>query len=482
MSSSSFLTQITSVNKADLVSLFISNTVVSLAVKNKQGYALESASVLTSPWLTACDLIKKHEIKKNKIQIILSAQLHQSVLIDKPNISSEDKHLALPFLVREHVKLPTDDMIVDGFLLPFSERFLAFVCQKSAIWPLVDLLLQRSCTILIGTEVIALRQWTQLQRSQLVLTRRDPQTLLLTAYCQGQFCFEWTLPAPDLTHLDEAEVLTHATQIAAQLQRTLDYLTAQAQQFTFDAVIVNILDLRDHQLAALLNGRLSLPVRTRTLFEQGKYHEQIALAALLPEYDPLINLFHRDLIPKKQKVTFRRVASGAMFILACGACLSALLCWQGHQMQSALKAKRVELQRAKDESAQLTAQLAKHQPAAFLVEAVEQNSAQVEHKQYLLQAMTSFKTVDEHSFSQTLAGLAQIADSNISLRSLVIDGAYLDLYGLARNAQSVPAWVERFAALPALSQRQFEQLELTYDEKNVAHFKLLSLRDKRGRE
>ncbi|MGL5291097.1 MAG: hypothetical protein ACRC9T_04115 [Vibrionaceae bacterium] len=481
MSSSSFLTQITSVNKADLVSLFISNTVVSLAVKNKRGYAFESASVLTSPWLTACDLIKKYEIKKNKIQIVLSAQLYQSVLIDQPSINSADKHLALPFLVREHVKLPIDDMIVDGFSLPFSERFLAFVCQKSAIWPLIELLLQRNCPIFVSTESIALRQWTHLQRSQLVLTRRDSQTLLLTAYCQGKFCFEWTVLASDLTLISEAELLVQAAEIVAQLQRTLDYLSAQVQQFTFDAVIVNILDLRDHQLAVLLNGRLSLPVRTKSLFEKGKYHEQIALAALQPDHDPLINLFHSDLIPKKPKVTFRRIKSAALFILACGAGFSALLCWQSHQLQSALKVTRGQLQRAKDESAQLTAQLAKHRPAAFLVEAVKQNSAQVEQKQGLLQAMARFKSVNEYSFSQTLAGLSQLADSSISLRSLVIDGAYLDLYGLAKNAQSVPAWVDRFADQPALAKRQFEQLELTYDEKNVAHFKLLSQRKRRGR-
>ncbi|MGL4734288.1 MAG: hypothetical protein ACRCWB_04150 [Enterovibrio sp.] len=481
MSSSSFLTQITSVNKADLVSLFVSNTVVSLAIKNKRGYAFESASVLTSPWLTACYLIKKYEIKKNNVQIVLSAQLYQSVLIDQPNINSADKHLALPFLVREHVKLPIDDMIVDGFALPFSGRFMAIVCQKSAIWPLIEQLLQRQCPISISTESIALRQWTSLQRSQLVLTRRDPQTLLLTAYCQGKLCFEWTVPAPELTSINEPEALGHATAIASQLQRTLDYLAAQAPQFTFDAMIVNILDLRDHQLAVLLNGRLSLPVRTQSLFEQGKYHEQIALAALQPDHDPLINLFHSDLIPKKQKVTFRRTMSAALFILACGACISLLLCWQSQQLQNALKETQRTLQRTKDESVQLTAQLAKHRPAAFLVEAVKENTAQVEQKQELLSAMVGFKAGNGHSFSATLASLSKLADNNISLRSLVIDGAYLDLYGLAKNAQSVPAWVDRFAEQPALAKRQFGQLELTYDKKNVAHFKLLSLRNKRGR-
>ncbi|MGL6177486.1 MAG: hypothetical protein ACRC1U_10890, partial [Vibrionaceae bacterium] len=221
--------------------------------------------------------------------------------------------------------------------------------------------------------------------------------------------------------------------------------------------------------------------RTQSLFEQGKYHEQIALAALLPDHDPLINLFHSDLIPKKQKVTFRRTMSAALFILACGACISLLLCWQSQQLQNALKETQRTLQRTKDESAQLTAQLAKHRPAAFLVEAVKENTAQVEQKQELLRAMAGFKAGNGHSFSATLASLSQLADNNISLRSLVIDGAYLDLYGLAKNAQSVPAWVDRFAEQPALAKRQFGQLELTYDKKNVAHFKLLSLRNKRGR-
>ncbi|CZF78441.1 hypothetical protein [Grimontia marina] len=481
MAVSTLFAKLSPVKQRDVVSLVASAEQVVIAYQDGNGKTQLDAQTVTQSdlWMAATQLIARHEISKANVHLVLGHGLYQSLLIDDPGLSDEDKRAALPFQLKDFISDSPSDIVADGFSSPVANRFQAFVCHKLPLIQFSKALEKSQCRLTnVSLEDVVLRQWTRLDKTEMVLSRDSYGVLQLAAFHLGRLCFQRQIRGVIL----EGQMMSPSVvdDLALEVQRSLDYLRSQLKSVQVTGLVVSVHGIDDTELAFQLSSRLSVAVRPQQLFETEAHHQHIAIAALNCDYSPDVNLFSDGLSPKAPLLTFEKM------LLVWGATSLLVVLVAAYQQFSLGQAKQFfsvadsERQSAQSLSDELNEQLALHLPSISLTNEVNEKKASIDAKRRALTAVKKHDAALQQGHADTFRALASLSRRDISVSSISVSQNALDLKGLASTPSSVPAWLQSFSTQPSLSDRVFEQMALSRDEKNRLNFNLVSKRENGG--
>ncbi|GAB3522956.1 PilN domain-containing protein [Photobacterium alginatilyticum] len=430
-------------------------------------------------------LLAKHQLGGSSLRLVLGHGLYQSMLIEKPELPREEYSTALPFLVKDLVNESPLELVADGFQAPLKDRLQVVVTNRNQVEQLIRICNEAGCDVVsISAEEVVWGQLTAPSLSQLVLHRRRHASLQLTAFKQQEMCFQRQLrgfPSPLLDSEMPGE-MNHALQLdslALELQRSLDFLSAQLRDTPITQLLISCDDDDDSALAAELSQRLSVSVAAVTpphpvLMTNAA---RVAFAALIePEGANSINLYSEALKPHTQLMTLQNVVLSWALAVVVMVSMAGWYSWQNYQQQQQLAAERSRLDSKQSELNRAKAALAEHIPSPLKVELAGELEQHLAAKQATLKAIEMHDKSLQVGYAGLLRQLSDAASGNISVNRIRVTGRHLDLEGLARTPESVPTWVKAFKGYPDLSDRRFQLMSLGRNEQNVVTFKLLAER------
>ncbi|MDD1792063.1 MSHA biogenesis protein MshI [Enterovibrio sp. ZSDZ42] len=478
MAASTLLARFSSSRQRNVVSLVVSVSQVVIGYQNNGVAQVDAQSVTdTAPWSAALQLLNRHEITKSDIHLVLGHGLYQTLLIDDPKLSQEDIRAALPFKLKDFLSDSPSDIVADGFSSPIANRFQAFVCHKQPLLQFNAALEKRQCKLTaVSPEDVVLRQWTQLDKAEMVLTRDGQGVLQIAVFDQGKLCFQRQVRGM-MIEGDQLPPLV-IDDLALEIQRSLDYLRSQLKHANVSGLVVGVQGVDDTELAFQLSSRLSVSVRPQTLFETGEHQQHIALASLNRDCSPDINLFSDDLSPSRAFLTFEKMLliwglTGLLIVL-----VAAYQQWQVSQSNKALETATQSRSVAESASNHLNDQLALHVPSLNMLNDVSRAEAAITSRQKALEAVAVHDAALQQGYASVFRALSDLSRRDISVSEIAIGRDTLDIKGLAATPSSVPAWLQSFQTQKPLSGRVFEKMALTRDENERLAFSLNAKREK----
>lgn len=477
MAVTTFFARLSPIGQRHVVSIVVSSNQVVLGYHDANGQTqIETQQVEKGdPWRCAVDLIARHEITKSDVQVVLGHGLYQSLLIDDPGLSANDKRAGLPFKLKDFIADSPSEVVADGFSLPFASRFQAFVCRKAPLIQLSQTLAKLQCRLTqVSVEDVALRQWTQLDKTEMVLSRDCHDVIQLAAFHQGKLCFQRQIRGVLLDGSLLPPLLLD--ELALEIQRSLDYLRSQLKATPVSALVVSVEGCDDTELAFQLSSRLSVTVRPQALFSEGDHRQHIAVLALSPDTSPDVNLFYADLAPRTPWLTFEKMLTvwgvSAMLLVL----VAAYQQWQLSQSSQALVVVNSERKSAEVLSDELNMQLMRHVPSLTMANMIAETEAEIAAKREALNAVKQHDIALQQGYAETFKALAALSRRDVSVSEIAVGVDGMDIKGLASDPAAVPSWLKTFATEPSLAGRVFEKMTLARDEKQRLHFELVSRR------
>jgi len=460
----------------------------SITVVHESGQEWITESIATSTageWAAAItSLLAKHQLDGCALRLVLGHGLYQSMLIEKPELPREEYSTALPFLVKDLVNESPLELVADGFPAPLKDRLQVFVTNRAQVEQLIRICSDTGCEVVsISAEEVAWGQLTAPSLSQLVLHCRRNASLQLTAFKQQAMCFQRQLRGFPSPLLDEKQAgdIGNSLQLdglALELQRSLDFLSAQLRDSPITQLLISCDDDDDSALAAELSQRLSVAVAAITPQHQvlTSNAARIAQAALMEPEGAGINLYSDALKPQTQLLTLQNVVLSWVLAVVVMATMAGWYSWHTYQQQQQLAAERSRLDSKQSELDRAKTALAKHIPSPLKVELAGELEQHLAAKQATLKAIEMHDDSLQVGYAGLLRQLSDAASGNISLNHIRITGKQLDLEGLARTPDSVPSWLKAFKGYSELSDRRFQLMSLGRNKQNVVTFKLLAER------
>lgn len=425
-------------------------------------------------------LLNKHPLKGRRLRLVLGHGLYQSMLIDKPELPREEYPTALPYLVRELVNEPPQALVADGFLAPLKERLQVFSTQRRYIEQLERACREAGCELLsVSAEEAVWGQLTHVSQSQLMLHRRGKGNLQLSAFKQQTLCFQRQLRGFSVPLLateigQEHEKGLQLDELALELQRSLDFLSAQLRDAPITQLLISCDDDDDAKLAAALSQRLSVKVEAvkpaHETLNSNAY--RVAFAAVIEPEQSGINFYSDALKPKFELLTLPHIVMSWVTMVAMIAVVAGWFSWQQYQQQQQLAAANSQLQQKIAAVDRAKAALAKHVPSPLKIEMADGLEQHLADQKVALQAIALHDESLKVGYSSMMQQLSDAANGNISVQSLQVTGQQLTLEGVARSPDAVPAWLQMFKQYPALADRRFQQMTLGRNEQNTVTFKL----------
>lgn len=431
-------------------------------------------------------LISRNQLKGTALRLVLGHGYYQSMMIEKPELPQEEYPTALPFLVKELVNESPQELVADGFLAPLKQRLQVFVANRRLLEKLAAACRDAGCDLtVVSVEDVVWGQLTAATQSQVILHRRSQGNLQLTAFKEQVLCFQRQLrgfAAPLL--VGQADDLSSGLQLdglALELQRSLDFLSAQLRETPVTQMLVSCDDDDDSRLAQALGERLSVPVVALTPAQPALLSNALRVAQAGAAYGTgAINLYNETLKPKTELLTLPNIAASWLAIAILLGAFSGWCSWQNHQQQLALQAEQRQLDEKRQQLDRAKAALARHLPSVLKVESADGLEQHLAAKQATLAAIAQHDDSLKVGYAGMLQQLSDAASGDISLQRISVAGRRLDLEGLARSPDSVPSWLQAFKTYPALSDRRFELMSLGRTEDNIVTFKLLAERSQPG--
>ena len=462
------------------VSLFVSASIVAVGFDKEGKTQVASCSVSSNPWLAARELLDELAFRKMTLNVVLGHGLFQSILIDDPGLSEQDKCLALPFHIRDLISGPPTEIVADGYSLQIADRYQVFATQKGPLLQFTNDLKKRRCKInCVSVESVVLSQWTDLDKTEMVLSKDGQGVVQLSVFNQGKLCFLRQIRGMTL---DEAMLQPRIVdELVLEIQRSLDYLQQQLKAVKITGLVVSLQGVEDNELALQLLLRLSIPVRAQTIFEQADHFQHITLAALKEDFSPYLNLLLcGESLTQKPFLTFgRMITFWGMSILLMGLAVA----YQQvnlSKMQKELALSLNELELVKETSLGLDEKLSLHLPSLSLSNEVESLKELAASKRAALEAVMQHDGALQQGYVSTFDALTTLSRKDISIAEIFVSLGTLNLKGLAATPEAVPSWLQSFHSNPKLAARVFESMELTRNEKDtLLHFRLNSKRDEK---
>lgn len=416
--------------------------------------------------------LQKHAIHDVQIHLVLHSQLYQAYQIEQPSVPREEWSAALPFLLKDMLSEKVTDVVADAHPLPGSGKVQAYVISKRTILELQSMALAAGLTLgrIIPEQAIWGMAGGELSHF-LLLHRSLGGSFKLDAFVERQCSFQRTLRGITAPVTDNAVSALQLDSLALELQRSIDYLSAQLKGGSLQQLKV-CCDGEDREaLIEGLNARLS--VRASGLDGNAALScgEQLARYVRNVSQET-INFYPDHLKPKQDKFTLTNLL---LIWLALSAML--LLGYAGIGYQNMVSDQ--QLQQLQDQNQTLTAQAtnlrqqaANHLPSAGKLAAIERLKKEIVAKQEAKQAIGQFDAAQQTGYSGVLNSLAQLARSDISLSSITLDALQLNVQGLARDPAAIPNWINQFKQELHLMGRSFEQLKIGRNDQDMITFEL----------
>lgn len=464
------------------VSLAVFTDSVTLVYENAADWVVAQQAATTQEERVAAitGLIASHQLGGGRFRLVLGHGLYQSMLIEKPDLPRDEYPTALPFLIKDLVNESPMTLVADGFPAPLKDRLQVFVTARAQVEQFVRVCTQAGGVVeLITAEEVAWGQLTAPTLNQLVMHRRHQGNLQLTAFKHQEMCFQRQLrgfPVPLLPG-QTADASTGALQLdslALELQRSLDFLSAQLREAPITQLQIACDDEDDEALAAALRQRLSVAVHAIAPAHPalGANAARIAHAVLAAPLDSGINFYSDALKPKIRLMTLRNVVLSWLLGVVLFGSLAGWLSWQNYHKSQLLAAEKSRLESKQGELDRAKVALAKHLPSPLKVEVAGELEQHLADQQAMLAAIEMHDDSLKVGYAGMLQQLSQAASGDISLQRIRVSGRQMDLAGLARTADAVPSWLQAFQAHPALAERRFEQMTLGRNERNIVTFAL----------
>lgn len=463
-------------------SLAVFSDSVTLVYESEADWTVEQqvATTLDERVRAISELIARHQLSGSRFRLVLGHGLYQSMLIEKPDLPREEYPTALPFLVKDLVNESPMALVADGFPAPLKDRLQVFVTAREQVEQFVRACNQAAGVVeLITAEEVVWGQLTAPTLNQLVMHRRRQGSLQLTAFKQQEMCFQRQLRGFPVPLLPEqgADATAGALQLdslALELQRSLDFLSAQLRDAPITQLQIACDDEDDEALAAALSQRLSVAVHAIAPAHPalGANAARIAHAVLAAPLDRGINFYSDALKPQLRLMTLQNVVLGWLLGVVLMGSLAGWLSWQNYHKSQLLAAEKSRLETKQGELDRAKVALAKHLPSQLKVDVAGELEQHLADQQAMLAAIEMHDDSLKVGYAGMLQQLSQAASGDISLQRIRVSGKQLDLAGLARSADAVPAWLQAFQAHPALAERRFEQMTLGRDERNLVTFSL----------
>ncbi|CAH0534481.1 hypothetical protein VST7929_02414 [Vibrio stylophorae] len=411
------------------------------------------------------------------VHLVVSDDVTKSLQVEPPAVAPADRAQALPFLVKELVSQPPQNIVVDGVETAKGDRLQCYVVQKAQILALAE-----ACDA-ADAELISVQAeemiWAQVMPqtpSQMLLCSHGDGNPLLLAFQQQHPCLQRELRG---FHAPFAQDDLQLDGLALELQRSLDYLSSQLRKTPLNQVFVCCDSDDDQILANAITERLNikaqpLPVADAQLTVSGQYLAYAVAQAAAAGQPFSHNLYPAYLKPKKIRLTLPRTfaLSGAVFAVLLGYGLWSQ--WQLQQIEDQTDQLTQSLAQSKQLVAQKKAQLDSLQPNLGLLESLALKQQRVENLQQLMVLVASHDIHLNAGYAGVMMDLAKAARNDIALSHIRVFGKHVELQGQTTSVSAVPNWVQSFESFQALSGRDFGHFDLSRDEQGRLNFSLLA--------
>ncbi|PSW10241.1 MSHA biogenesis protein MshI [Photobacterium sanctipauli] len=431
------------------------------------------------------ELIERHQLKGYGFRLVLGHGFYQSMFIEKAELPREEYSTALPYLVKELVNESPTDLVADGFAAPLKDRLQVFVSHRKQLELLIAVFRESGCDLMrVSAEEVVWGQLTTHNQNQLVLHRRGSGNLQLSAYRQQVLCFQrqlrgFTAPLLAIDGGDGASGELQLDGLALELQRSLDFLSAQLRDAPITQLLISCDDDNDQALAQALGQRLNVNVVAVSPSHPSLTSNaaRVAHAGVIEPEQAGINFYSDALKPSTNLLTLPNIVMSWLAIAIVMASMAGWFAWQNYHQQQQLAAEQARLAAKSAELERAKASLAKHLPSPLKIEAADGLEQHLAAKKATLKAIAEHDDSLQVGYANMLQQLSDAADGDISLQRIAVSGKRLNLEGLARSPAAVPTWLKAFKTHPDLSGRRFQLMSLGRNDKNIVTFKLLAERE-----
>ncbi|EGR4180345.1 MSHA biogenesis protein MshI [Vibrio cholerae] len=415
--------------------------------------------------------LQKHAVHDVQIHLVLHSQLYQTYQIEQPSIPREEWSAALPFLLKDMLSEKVTDVVADAHPLPGNGKVQTYVISKRTILELQSMAVSAGLTL--GRVIPEQAIWGLVggELSHFLLLHRSMGgSFKLDAFVDRQCSFQRTLRGITAPVTDNAASALQLDSLALELQRSIDYLSAQLKGGSLQQLKV-CCDGEDQQaLITGLNERLS--VRASGLDGEATIcGEQLArYARNIPQ--ETINFYQDHLKPKREKFTLTNLLLAWLALSVVLLLGYAGVGYQNWVIQQQWQEQQQHNQSLTEQAANLRQQVAVHLPSPAKQAAIGRIKQEISSKQQALDAIGQFDVAQQTGYSGVLNSLAQLARSDISLSSITLDSSQLNVQGLARDPAAIPNWISQFKQELHLMGRSFEQLKIGRNDQDMITFEL----------
>nr|WP_086938838.1 hypothetical protein [Thaumasiovibrio occultus] len=416
------------------------------------------------------EAVKEAGIEGLSVQLVFGQGQYQSLQLDMPEVPREEWPTALPFLVKDLVNDSPTNLAVDGTKHLQSNKIQAYIVRKERLRQILAACESANVTVAgVTVEEHVLGHLVAKEGSEMLFYRQGEAPFIAAAFHQQTHCFQRQLRSiqPPLSG-DNVNALVLES-LALEMQRSLDYLSAQLKGSPARQVSICCDREQDQQIAEQLEQRLGIkavPLFADLGLPMGAL---IAAAGCMPSQ---LDLYPEDMRPRREWLSLNTMVG---CWLLCSVGLIAGWAWlQQVQQDETAQLSQLEIQRSQLQTqiTDLSELLASREPSEFkqrYAARLEQNIADTEL------SMNALVTHDKSlavGYAGVMADLAQIYRPEISIQRIAIKGEQMDISGYTANAEDVPIWVQDFAGQPHLYERGFRQLNIQRDEDDRLAFSL----------
>ncbi|MCF7353818.1 MSHA biogenesis protein MshI [Vibrio sp. CK2-1] len=422
--------------------------------------------------------LKEHQCQNLNATVTLGSHLYQSYQIDKPAIPKEEWSVALPFLLKDLITERVNEIVADGVELADSNKIQAYVVIKRFVEQLKQVLDHRSVKLLNITPEDEV--WAHARSdvpAYMLLHRSQNSEFKIGAFVNQSSAFQRTVRGVESPITGEFASSLQIDALALELQRSMDYLSAQLKQVQINKLFLCCDDENTEELREALQERLNVMVEPLLLSDVTQKSGEVLVYEAYQLGLKGVNLYPAHLQPKKEVFNLDLVAVSWALLFLLMMVIYSVYNYKNNQLDSQIAVANGQATELTNEVAVLNKKLAAHKPSPAKLAAVERLRDDVKTKQASLKVISSFDSQLQVGYSGIMSGLASIDRHDISLTSIDIKNGKMNIQGLAKSPEVIPSWVQQFKNEMNLVGRTFERLSIGRDENNVVIF---SLRSKDG--
>lgn len=415
--------------------------------------------------------LQKHAVTDTQIHVVIHSQLYQTYQIEQPNVPRDEWSAALPFLLKDMLSEKVSEVVADAHPLPNTGKVQAYVISKRTILELQTLL--SGVRVTLGKVIPDQAVWGLVGGELghfLLLHRSAGGNFKLDAFIEQQSTFQRTLRGISAPVTGNAASALQLDGLALELQRSIDYLSAQLKGGSLQQLKVCCDGEETLTLIEGLNERLSVTASGLENAAINCGEQLVHYAAAIPEH--AIN-FHQDhLKPKRDKFCLSNVLAAWLVFSTVLLLGYAGIVYQQRQAQLQWQVLEQQNTVLTQQATELRQQVAARFPSAGKQAAIERLKKEIVAKQQAQQAMGQFDIGQQQGYSGVLNALAKLARRDISLSAISLDAVQLNVQGLARDPVAIPNWINQFKQELNLMGRSFEQLTIDRNEQGMIVFEL----------